>query len=303
MIRLVLVLSLLSSSLVFAKTISDDLVENLDCKKLDSATIYSHIRKESFSTDRHLPLENWGFRYGFYRIANCWSLTHLQRIYFYLGREPRAPLSLDLVSSVSKSQIANLIRGFEPYFVMEEGLKNWPLKNWFVFPAEKLMELSAPWSEELEHGHILERSLASEVEHYQAWRFHQLKNSKLVFEKVPREESEHRNLAIQLKKLIDQKRLPLVVIKANLKTQHVVMVKSYEEVGGRTHFIVYDSNFPDIQNEFSFDEDSQFRAPSIIGRLGGIQNPNQLVSVYLVDDKDHIKIGNALVRYYKKKCE
>lgn len=301
--KLLIGLLIFASNVSYSKTISDQLVENLDCKNLDSSTVYSHIRKDSFSSQRHLPLENWGFRYGFYRLANCWSLTHLQRIYFYLGRDVHAPSNIDLLSPISKSQIANLVRGFEPYYVMEEGLKNWPLKNWFVFPAEKLMELSAPWREELEHGHILERSLASEVEHYQAWRFHQIKNSKLVFEKVPREIADHRRLVIQLKKLIDQNRLPLVVIKANLKTQHVVMVKSYEEVGGRTQFIVYDSNFPELENEFSFDEDSQFRAPTIIGRLGGIQNPNQLVSIYLVDDKDHIKIEKALLQYYKKQCE
>jgi hypothetical protein len=147
------------------------------------------------------------------------------------------------------------------------------------------------------------RKIKTEVERYQRWRFHKFENSKLATEAIPREKSINLQVSKELITSVNKRKLPLVDIKPTLTTQHIVLVKNYEYGPNQIKFLVYDSNHPEIDNYFTYDtKDKQFRATDIIKRFKGIKNPDQNVSVYIVDEEDHDKIGDALLNYYLRKC-
>ena len=74
---LLLSVLLLFSLSSFAATVSDRLVENLNCQNISAQEIYSKIRSNAYSVQAHIPTENWSSA----PLGMCWSLAHSQRIY------------------------------------------------------------------------------------------------------------------------------------------------------------------------------------------------------------------------------
>lgn len=348
-----LVLSL-SPRIIAADYITDSLVANLSCDQVTPENIYAHIRPDAFDLNKHLPIHNWSFKKGPYKLGVCWSLSHTQRIFYYLARwQDNEPEIYGNEEDVI--HILNLIRGSQPVRgalakVKEQRLKRFSTFSidsfsldagifsqvftgvWdelpFAYNLKSLLPEITPLTEltdfQSEDDRLLSsnfnpeefpqlanfpnfqlfRQFKTEIEKYQTWRFHQLKNSPLIKEPVPRPQVVNARTAQELVSFIDQRRLPLVDIKVNLNTQHIVLVKSYEKIGEEIIFHVYDSNYPQVENSIIFSsEQNQFRASSIIRKFRGVKNAEQFVSVYIIDNEDHQKIERALLEHYQQACK
>jgi hypothetical protein len=338
--KLFQILSLLiivfDSSAIFAKkNISDSLVNNLDCNNLNYNSIHSHIHPDAFNLDRHLPIKNWSFPNGPYSLGVCWSLSHTQRIFFYLARWSATPI-LDPSESITNSlNILNLVRGSRPTKGSLKNIQEMDLKKFYSFDFQSFSTESGIFSDllngiwdplyfdelplasqasqnipnipdtasELENGKLF-RNFSLDVERYQRRRFHQFQNSKMVTDSVPRPKNINQNTSHLLMKALSLKNLPLVNIKANLTTQHILVVKNFEQRDNEIRFNVYDSNTPAQESYFIFDtKKQQFYAPEIIKRFRSIKNANQSVSVYIVDNEDQAKIDQALLIHYQEQCQ
>lgn len=325
-------------------SITDTLVTQLDCENLSINTILEKVdRTKAFSTSRHFPVNNWSFDNGPYNLGVCWSLSHAQRLFFYFGREQENPEAipshedtLDALNQLRGSvpmktsfkKIKELIlnqfsifklNDFSPANGLWQKITEGIWDSFDYLPRSFRFDLStyenyfhSENSEEdprnlgpleLVNGKLF-RSFKTEIERYQRWRFHRPTNTKLLTEKVPRPKDINKKLAVKLMKLLDQNRLPLVDIKPNLYSQHIVIVKDYIIAGDKITFFVYDSNLPYINNEFSFDKNrEEFQAPEIIQRFPKVTNPNQDISLYLVDQEDQDLIEKSLLSHYQKLCE
>ena len=93
--------------LLQAKNISDELVENLSCENITTDSIYAHIKDDGFSVERSILQQNWSTGV----IANCWSLSHAQRLHFYLGR--KVAIGTDNITD-NFENIFNMIRNSIP---------------------------------------------------------------------------------------------------------------------------------------------------------------------------------------------
>lgn len=305
-----------------ANYISDSLVDNLNCNDLTTTKIYASIKPEAFAATKHIPIHNWSFNNGPYALGVCWSLSHSQRLFFYLAQWGEE-------NPAESIGVLNLVRGTVPTRGSRTNIRESKLKHFYTFKINSFSTESglfadlvngvwdpligilpsplSPNTEDLypqriENGKLF-RNISSEVERYQTWRFHKFENSKMATEKVPRPRNINNDLAKKLISDIDQRQLPLVDIKPNIVSQHIVLIKAYERNNESVKFFIYDSNKPKIDNYFSYDLKSQeFKAPDVIRRFPGVSNPNQDVSVYLVDEDDHAKIADALLNYYTKQC-
>ena len=86
-----------------AKVINDRLVKDLSCQSLTNQSIYQSIREDAFSSKYHFPVQNWATGV----IANCWSLSHAQRMHFYLSRIG----DKNSMNQKSIEMVLNIIRG------------------------------------------------------------------------------------------------------------------------------------------------------------------------------------------------
>lgn len=337
-----------NSELLLARNlISDSLVENVDCDNLTIQDIHSHIRPEAFNLNRHIPIKNWSFPNGPYSLGVCWSLSHAQRLFFYLARWSPYASNDSQYNSSDGINILNLIRGSRPIkgslndiketeiskfytfdfqsFSTESGLFAdiingiWdPLHDFFPDPMNSesiddnmtttdiaelkniYIQSSTPFR--IEDGKLF-RKFKLEIERYQRWRFHQFQNSKMVTDPVPRPKNVNQQTSELLIKAIQQNNLPLVNLKANFNTQHILVVKTFQKDEQEVRFGVYDSNAPSVEKYFTYDiKKQQFNAPEIIKRFRSITNPNQTVSVYIVDAEEQEKIDAALFTHYKEQC-
>lgn len=66
------------------KFITDSLVQNLDCSKLSRDDVFSKVRDDAFSTKEHIGIPNWTIG----PMGNCWSLSRVQRLFFYFRAKP-----------------------------------------------------------------------------------------------------------------------------------------------------------------------------------------------------------------------
>lgn len=382
------ILNILISTLIFStfklsaanttNFITDALVENLSCNNLSEQSIYASIKPEAFASNKHIPIRNWSFANGSYSLGVCWSLSHTQRLFFYLAKWEALNFSNYNSTEDEALNILNLIRNSKPIkgtfgIIRESNLKTFytfkfhsfskeaglfadlingiwdPLRRFFPSPNSHINNLdlvntrntdltlvtepdddtttndqlviaepnndtnllnlipsinSAETSPTKQAQDKLFRKFTTEVERYQRWRFHNFNNSKLATEAVPRSTVINQRLSKKLTDDIDNNRLPLVDIKPNIISQHIVLIKFYETTADNIKFFVYDSNHPEADNYFIYDiKTKEFKAPEIIKRFSGISNPNQNISVYAVDDADHDKIAKALLSYYKIQCK
>ncbi len=289
---------LVSPSLFASRAISDETVNNLSCSNLNKESLLASLNKdEVFSTLRHLPIANWSFSTGLYTLANCWSLSHGQRILFYLGKKE--------IPSTEKttSTTLNMIRRWLPDGKIE---KKFSMTAWAPNVFNDLMigyeqQDNQPDSNQ----EFFKRNLKEDTEAYQTYRFHQLlKNIEYISKPRERTRNANRKSYVQLMENLNSNRLTETLIRPALKMQHVVLAKrAIIRPTGETDFFVYDSNFPNIENTFYYDpKTEQFYAPEIVGPLK-VKNPEKAIGLFLVDEEDREKMLETMVKHYEEICQ
>jgi len=288
--HLMILSAVLFSSCLQAQVISDSLVRNLNCTTLTKQTVLLSLQPDAFDKSRHLPVLNWGDSNG---LANCWSLSHAQRLTFYLGRFGEAAPTESSAAKIYLQRILGLYKGDTP-------------TSESVFPILNLQALYMQLSLGEYNGDFEQMTFAKTISDYQKWRFYRLSNMGMILGN--RDRSTKTNTQTYQKILADlaKGRLPIVILRPALTDQHSVLVKRYlppEENSYEVKFEVYDSNDPRHDNILVFDRlTSEFTAPAIVARLGiGTSSPP--VGVFLVDDDDMDEIQTALYQHYQNQCE
>jgi hypothetical protein len=239
-------------------------------------------------------------------LAQCWSLSHTQRLFFYLGRtgshiDPNQ-------SQQNIENVLNMIRGTVPLDMpVQDGVsyaeKPTELR---VFPIPGKSVNSSLYDDlqvGISSGAAGHRSLTSEIEHYEQVRFGSVSNFSLLAGKS-RETSDRQNEKTiqQIASDIARNRLPLIVIRASMTLQHVVLVKRIEQTAADSYkLIVYDSNYPTEENSLTY-QDKKFYAPNFTYDLG-VDNPDAPVGVFIKDESDLDDIQDTLFSYYKNICQ
>ncbi len=288
------------------QTISDRLVEDLNCKNISVSEIYSKIRPDAYSINTHIPEQNWTTGY----LGNCWSLAHAQRILMMLSRlNPDASLS-----DINLREVLNLFRGSIP----EQAARfpkpipqERPLHKYEVFESDRNFSegsklfslLQQGFEESWGEGNLL-RNFKRDIEVFQVYRFHRPGNIPMGLGDWERETFENKKSFQLLVRNINENRLSLVNLRAERTVQHVVIPKRYEVTGdGKYIFYVFDSNFPDQETTFAYDSRiEQFEGGSVMGAFYNTPYLNRAVGLFIVDENEHKKIDEALVRYYRKAC-
>lgn len=306
--------------------VSDSLVTDLSCEKLSLTKIYAAIDPtKAFSANKHLPVQNWGFWAGPAKLGGCWSLSHAQRISFYLARfnpEERSPQATEI------QHVLNMFRRTAPTEVLQVRGQNTryvqqylSYKNPRVFqvPHNSWLEAISPevppeksfWRK-LQSGVVthfkntapIHRHLRSEIEGYQVKRFLQLRNLPMAIGKGEGSPKKNYHLALKLLWDLDKNKLPMINIWIERNIQHIVLVKRYNiELNGDLRFIVYDSNQPFKDVELIYkSQQGVFQAPQITGLfLPHFAHKN--LGVYRVNDEDFSYINEALLQHYRKACQ
>ncbi|HWU45064.1 MAG TPA: hypothetical protein VN132_16540 [Bdellovibrio sp.] len=272
---------LLSPLMATAKTISDSFVENLRCEGLSVDSVFKSIREDAFSSDRHMPYENFEFSYRLMPLASCWSMSHLQRLMFYFGRfneQGTVPSDLERVQKMKA-----WIRG--------QG-----------FDVLKFRDLTAfEYYKEYGTGFFIEneQTFKKEIEADQVERLFNSKNEKYLASDGSRGQVENQKTFGRIVNDLNRKRLPLLILRRHAWRQHVVVVKSYQEDGlGNYEFTIYDPNSPRPDGSFSIDYSSrigEFSAPQLYSTV----NP---IGAFLVNEEEMPLIEQGLLNYYKKLC-
>lgn len=298
------ILFLLSSSFsnaAFAGTgapvsVSDHRVKNLSCRNITADSVAAALKPEVFSTANHLPYRNWSFRYGAYELANCWSLSRFQRLYFYL-REPAA--------QPSARDFSNQVRSRDMY-EDEQGWKAFPLKGFWFLP-EQGTKVWRDWERGWTESSVfaprdLERGLEADIEYYQALRFHQLENIRYLKGPIERTASENQTTWSDLSKLVSKGRLPLILLRPDRYYQHVVTVKSIELTSDGAAIRVYDSNSPWGERVMHWSSQaSMFYAYDIVSGMP-IPDPSAPVGVFIVDRDENEALLKSLATHYQGMC-
>lgn len=292
-----------ASAALFAISINDGFVHNLSCSDLKVEKIYSAINQDVFNSSNHIPIKNWSFRSGLYDIAGCWSLSHAQKIFFYLGRNsPYTTHNRPLTQQLN--DIFDLIRGSSPYLDLDKGIQEFPLNNYKVFNFQ-FNDLLFDYEQKMIDGSIYIRNFHNEIEFYQTKRFHSPDNIKYVLKDGPRSVRENQATIDYLKKNLAANKVTTLLIRPLIISQHVVLAKRFYQINPkRIRFDVYDSNHPKIDNYMDYDlVKNQFYAPEIITGLPAIKDPEAPVGVFIVDEKENQYINKALLNFYTKACK
>ena len=274
-----------------AQEISREKFRDLSCSNLNAKDLFSHLREDFSKTEFHLPIKNYSFNFGILSLANCWSLAHLQRLYFYLHEN----------ALQSPHILADTIRGFS--------LVESPKGHWQNVPVEPqvLDDYGSDSWNSLLRGYVqtgsagtrVRRTIQSETEAYQISRFHDLRNIKFLTGPIPLTPEENNSSFALLKKMLEHHLLPMVVLRPHYLSQHVVVVKKILD----NHIFVYDSNTPSIESEFYFNQQNGFYyAPQIVRGLPMVTNEFSPVGVFVVDSGDLSAIKQALYTHLKKQC-
>ena len=289
---------------LFAKDISDDLVENLSCQNLSTQTIYQSIKPAAFSIDKHTQKQNWATGV----IANCWSLSRTQRLHFYLGR---TKLLDEKTATRNSEEILNMIRGSIPDQMNQPmvGVKEIEnkLKKLSVFEltnSKYIENLQA--KSKMSTGSMLDRNFVNDIETYQVRRFNHPANlGKYVLSAMP-SASENEKLFKQIAQNLDQNKLTLINMRAFKTAQHVVVAKSYkQDERGNYQITVYDSNYPrSVQKLVYVTSQKMFISPDSMGVFFQYKSmpEDSPLAVFIVDEEDRELIEKALLSYYQKVC-
>src|SRR6185312_15948692 len=70
--------------------INDSLVKDLKCATLSGETVLTSLQPDAFDSTKDLQIRNWPDVIG---IGHCWSLSHAQRLVYFLGRTGSSSVS------------------------------------------------------------------------------------------------------------------------------------------------------------------------------------------------------------------
>lgn len=271
------------------RLISDSLVENLSCETLKLETVLLAVKPSAKASDKHLPTRNWATGKG---LAECWSLSHTQRLFFFMGRYD---LKLDPAKPNAHNDNLELI-----FNSIAGKYDNSPK----LFVIDDLYSTVSDLTRGIEDSRRTKRTFKDEVEAYQVWRFYQPSNASMIMGSRERPESVNASTFKDIVSSVKQGRMPIVIIRAELTAQHAVIIKSMDDSNPDfVKFTVYDSNQPYADAELEYRaKDRQFYAPGIISRFsrGSSRDP---IGLFLVDEDDMSSIQKSLFKYYKSRCE
>lgn len=293
------------------KVISDSLVNNLSCNKLNVDNIYLAIRPDAFKEERNMPIRNWAFWSGPAPIAGCWALSSTQRMFSYMARynetsqkrvEDQVPSVLDMVrGGVLEKTYSNSSNNARPYMVKD-------LKNYSIIPtnADSLRE-SSLWSllsfgfDTRFNSQTVRRDFKSEIEANQANHFFRFKNIGMGLGSGLRSAAKNHETITQLMKNLNGKRLTLLNLRAGRTAQHVVMAKSYQNLGKLIAITVYDSNQPDKdQTVYYHTGTGYFYSPDVMRFF--TETEGQHVAAFIVDEAERLKFEQGMLAYYANVC-
>src|SRR5262249_19083295 len=129
-----------------------------------------------------------------------------------------------------------------------------------------------------------QRDLPIEIERYQLRRFGNPMNiGKITGSRARPKEINQETMDAILKNMAAN-RISLINVRAEITTQHVILVKKVTPIPGGYSLTVYDSNYPNSDNELRYlSADREFVAPRII-RAFGVSQPEAPVGVFLEDE-------------------
>lgn len=257
-----------------SRVLSDSLVGGLACADISEESVMAAIRADAFSVARQLPVQNWSAPLD---MAECWSLSHFQRMLYYMGRFGQ---QVDL-TPVYLGVLEDTARGLNDAYPE-------------VFPVNSSADVyhSMP-------------SFKKDIEHYQDWRFTQPGNIEFLIGDRDRSPEDNQKTFEQIQAELPKGRKPLIVIRAQITWQHVVMIKSMIQLDDDTyHLSVYDSNYPDRENSLIYKvSEREFYAPDILTLVRERFDSKSPVGVFIVDEEDMDHIQHSLFDYYKGLCD
>ena len=210
--------------------------------------------------------------------------------------------------------LLNFIRGSTPY---TQGEEKWildaPLTRLQVFGSAEsnfdkksglMAGLNTGIKQLFPNNRTEKRNFKSEIEHYQKERFAKFKNVKYIIGTGSRSENSNRDTKDALIRSLEANRLPMIVLRAIRKTQHVVLAKHFEVLSnGDIEFTLYDSNLPDKDQTLTYKQaDQNFYAPVVTAEFTYTKYAKDPLGVYIVDQDDFDPIDKALVEHYTALC-
>jgi hypothetical protein len=261
------------------RTLNDSLVKDLACAALREDNVLLQLQPDAFSLARQLPVQNWASGHG---LAECWSLSHTQRLLYYMGRFGTA---MDWTAPANERYIPAILG------LIEGAFDSHP----FVFGLESISNLYSALE-----SHLWQSS----IERYEDHRFYEPGNLELLIGERDRSRRANAETYAEILSDLARGRLPIVIMRPSIAEQHAILIKASlrNEVSASTTFTVYDSNYPDRENSFTYDErEGEFYAPNVVG--GFDANPNEPLGVFRVDSGEMERIEKALFQYYQGICQ
>ncbi|CAN5635486.1 hypothetical protein BH10BDE1_BH10BDE1_10770 [soil metagenome] len=274
---------------------SDHRVENLSCKNVTANSVAQAIRPVVYDVSNHLPYQNWSFHWGLYDLANCWSLSRFQRLYFMM-REPNAGLGL--------TEFSNQVRS-EDMYEDDHGWKGFPLKSFWFLPDQadaRWRTWENGWTETGSSPRSLARGLKADIEYYQVLRFHQIDNLRYLKGPIARTVADNQATWSDLSSSIANGRKPLLLLRPDPYYQHVVVAKRIETTATGANIWVYDSNAPSLERPVVWIKStSMFTAFEIVDGFP-VPDARAPLGVFVVDRDENEKMLESLATHYQQVC-
>ena len=272
-----------------AKVVSDELVKNLNCSNLTADSVYSAIDRTSFLPARRVMISNAQMDYHVDSYGDCWSIAHWQRLNLLLGRRAKE-------LTYSPLLISNLIRGqFQlPGLlgVVGVGLTTY---NVFEMPQDRqLMTVEGTLQDDLKK---IGRDYWQDLHTYQKGRFYRTTN--LYYVLTPRSQETSVQTLVQVAKLANSNRLPLVIMRFAAADQHVVLVTRALRLG------VDNYRFNVIDEANADDDRNSIRVTRTNGNWDVkyvTWSSEEKVDIFLANEEERPMIDQALVDYYSARC-
>jgi hypothetical protein len=149
-----------------------------------------------------------------------------------------------------------------------------------------------------------ERRFQWDIQSYEDWRFYQPSNADLVLGERDRSTQDNANTFNQIQQDLSMGRMPLVIIRGSLTTQHAVLIKRGTPMNQtQWSFAVYDSNFPTLEHHIIYDSTAQeFTAEDIVAPFN-INDPAGPVGLFIEDESDMDELQSTLFTYYQQLCQ
>jgi hypothetical protein len=294
-VGLTLVFSLRGSRVEARAAWSDHRVQNLSCQNVTADSVALAIRPEVYEVSNHLRYRNWSFPWGFYDLANCWSLSRFQRLYF-LMREPSAGLGLREFSNQARSK---------DMYEDEGGWKGFPLGGFWFLPDQsdaRWQAWESGWNEPGGSDRPLERGRKPDLEYYQVLRFHQIENLRYLNGPIERTVVENRSTWTELSDSITNGRKPLLLLRPDPYYQHVVVAKRIETTPTGAKIWVYDSNAPWLERPVIWNQSTaMFSAFEIVDGMP-VPDSRAPLGVFIVDRDENENMLKSLATHYQQLC-